>query len=285
MLEGRDFVLSEAPTLLAAREWRADARGIPVVMLHGWLDNLGSFTDLAPRLEGRRCVAVDLPGHGKSGHRSAEASYLVPEALWDVERAVAALGCERVILVSHSLGATISTMYAAAYPHRVAALAAIEGVVPQTEPAHGFVERLRLHAAARAKTPKPLPVYPSVDAALAVRVAVARHVDAESMRPIVERGLKTVQGGFTWAADSRLRHPSAWRLTPEQAINIIDSVQCPVMLFKATQGLPWDDASVFGTAVAKRKWPITTIKGFHHLHLDAPAEVAAVINQFLKDVR
>jgi pimeloyl-ACP methyl ester carboxylesterase len=283
MTGGRDFVLSQAPTLLAAREWNAHAGGLPVVMLHGWLDNAGSFEDFAPRLTGRRVIAIDLPGHGRSGHRSPEASYLVPEALWDIERAIASIGSERVVMVSHSLGATITTMYAAAYPHRVERLVAIEGVVPQTEPAEGFVRRLQLHAAARTKAVKPKPVYPSIDAALEARFAVAKHADQEALRPLVTRGLETVPGGYTWIADPRLRQPSAWRLTPEQALNIVDSVRCPVLLFKATEGLPWDADSKLGMAVAKRGWPIETVRGYHHIHLDNPVAVAAAVNKFLSE--
>lgn len=43
------------------------ADGIPVIALHGWLDNANSFARLAPRLKGLRIVALDLAGHGYSG--------------------------------------------------------------------------------------------------------------------------------------------------------------------------------------------------------------------------
>ena len=53
--------------------------GLPVIALHGWLDNANSFARLAPKLNGLRIIALDMAGHGHSGHRPSGAGY----ALWD----------------------------------------------------------------------------------------------------------------------------------------------------------------------------------------------------------
>ncbi len=36
--------------------------GLPVIALHGWLDNAMTYARLAPKLKGLRIVALDLAG-------------------------------------------------------------------------------------------------------------------------------------------------------------------------------------------------------------------------------
>ena len=45
-------------------------QGIPVICLHGWLDNACSFDALAPLLpnDSHKFIAIELPGHGFSSH-------------------------------------------------------------------------------------------------------------------------------------------------------------------------------------------------------------------------
>ena len=46
-----------------------DPSGFPVLGLHGWMDNAGTFDKLAPLLlKSLFFVAVEMPGHGFSSH-------------------------------------------------------------------------------------------------------------------------------------------------------------------------------------------------------------------------
>ena len=67
----RELTLDLPHLRLAARAW-GDPSLPPLLALHGWLDNAASFDRLAPLLcEHFHIVALDLPGHGRSGHRPA----------------------------------------------------------------------------------------------------------------------------------------------------------------------------------------------------------------------
>jgi pimeloyl-ACP methyl ester carboxylesterase len=98
----------------------ADVTGIdddrpPVVLLHGLTFDSGMWTPLVNVLDGRRAVALDLPGHGGSPWRD---SYDLREVAELVHEAVTAAGLHRPVLVGHSIGGVVATSYAARYPAR-----------------------------------------------------------------------------------------------------------------------------------------------------------------------
>ena len=61
----RDIKIPTHPLTYAAKAW-GDPEGEPVLALHGWLDNCGTWDLLAPEFEaaGFYFVALDFPGHG-----------------------------------------------------------------------------------------------------------------------------------------------------------------------------------------------------------------------------
>lgn len=91
----------------------------PLLLLHGltfdrqmWRPALKLLDDIDPR---RRAVALDLPGHGDSPSSS---SYGIEDVVGAVHAAVQAAGLERPVVVGHSLGAILATVYAARFPTR-----------------------------------------------------------------------------------------------------------------------------------------------------------------------
>ena len=108
------------------------ADGIPVLALHGWLDNAASFTRLGPLLTGCRVIAVDQRGHGMTDHLGRP--YHIWDGVPDVIGILDALGWEQAILLGHSMGAAVATLVASAYPDRIQALWLVEGLGPWTYP-------------------------------------------------------------------------------------------------------------------------------------------------------
>ena len=97
---------------------------VPVLLLHGFGADLNTWMFTQPALaDGRRVVALDLPGHGGSAKQLDRGDAESLAAL--VGHALDALGIERVHLVGHSMGGGIAISFALRDPLRVATLTLI----------------------------------------------------------------------------------------------------------------------------------------------------------------
>lgn len=123
---------------LAASSFGTRTDKPPLVLLHGLTFDRRHWAPLLDELAlkdpDRRIVAFDLPGHGESPRFD---SYHVADLVKAVHDAVADAGLEAPILVGHSAGGVLATVYAATHPAR--------GVVNLDQPllAGGFVNLLR----------------------------------------------------------------------------------------------------------------------------------------------
>jgi pimeloyl-ACP methyl ester carboxylesterase len=88
----------------------------PLVLLHGLTfdrRHWGPFLSQLPAV--RRVLALDLPGHGASPEST---SYPPDDVATAVHRAVTAAGLATPVVVGHSIGGLLATVYAAAHPAR-----------------------------------------------------------------------------------------------------------------------------------------------------------------------
>ncbi|MBJ9976613.1 alpha/beta hydrolase [Pseudomonas sp. S75] len=253
------------------------ADGLPVIALHGWLDNANSFARLAPRLAGLRIVALDLAGHGCSEHRPIGASYHLADYVHDVLRVAAQLGWTRFALLGHSLGAVISVQLAGALPERVSHLALIDGVVPPTASEHEAAERLGMALQAQLRLDgKRKSVYSTLEQGVQARMKGMVAVSHEAAELLAQRGLMPVAGGYSWRSDSRLTLPSPVRLNPAQAMAFVQRIQCPTCLVVAEQGMLVRHASL----LEQLPFEQVTLPGGHHLHLNDEQGAALVADCF-----
>jgi pimeloyl-ACP methyl ester carboxylesterase len=251
--------------------------GLPVIALHGWLDNANSFARLAPQLQGLRIVALDLAGHGHSDHRPPGASYALADYVHDVLQVAEQLGWSRFALLGHSLGAIIAVLLAGALPERVTRLALIDGVVPPSSEGENAPEQLGKALLAQLALPtKRKPVYPDQDHAIRARMQGVVAVSREAAELLAQRGLMPVPGGYTWRSDSRLTLPSSIRIPRQQALAFIERIACPAHLIVAREGMLAKSQALLETL----PFQVTSLPGGHHLHLNDEAGASAVADCF-----
>jgi pimeloyl-ACP methyl ester carboxylesterase len=109
---------ADAPVL--HREWLARGEGAPIVFVHGFGGDLNGWRPLSAQMKtdhGR--LALDLPGHGRSGLTGEISLEAFSSA---VEETLSAEGVGPLHLVAHSFGATVAAAFVARAPERVRSL-------------------------------------------------------------------------------------------------------------------------------------------------------------------
>jgi pimeloyl-ACP methyl ester carboxylesterase len=268
---------------LAALQW-GDPGAPPLLALHGWLDNAASFTRLAPRLAAdRRVIALDLPGHGHSAHLPRQAyRYQITDQVDGVLDAADALGLDRFDLLGHSLGAGIASLTAAAAAARIEKLLLIEGLGPLADDGSQTLPRWRDAHAHRGVARRAPRVFVSIEGAVAARVATGG-LDREEARPIVERNLREVHGGYTWRSDARLRQATPLRIEEAQLRRLLAGISAPSLLLLAEPATPYLPTSMMDArAACVADIRVEHVAGPHHLHIHNPEAVAAHILDVIK---
>jgi pimeloyl-ACP methyl ester carboxylesterase len=101
---------------IGVRAW--PGQGEPLVLLHGLLDSASGWDDLATASD-RPCIAIDLPGFGRSSVPTRPRFSAYAE---DVVFAMRSLGVRSATLVGHSLGGGVAAAVAELAPSLVAGI-------------------------------------------------------------------------------------------------------------------------------------------------------------------
>jgi len=112
-------------------EWSSE--GVPLLLLHGFGNEAHIWDDFAPVVSPYyRTLALDHRGHGDSAW-DAQGRYDHDTLVRDVEAVTAALGIERLVIVAHSLGGRVATLFAGRHPERMAGLVLVD-IGPELDP-------------------------------------------------------------------------------------------------------------------------------------------------------
>ena len=278
----REFALAcSRGTITGLRSGTAD--GPKLLALHGWLDNAASFVPLQPELAQFDLVALDLPGQGGSAHRQPGYDYVFVDWIHDVLDVLDALGWSQTNLLGHSMGGAIATVVAASAPERIVRLALIEALGPIAGVAAEAGTRLRQAVAARRaldgeKAPR---VIPDLELAVDARLAVST-MSRDAARLIVSRNLRAVTGGYVWRSDPRLTLPTHVRTDEAFIRSWIRAIQAPTLVIAGDPAPPYFIPGLRDERIAElRDGRLQVIAGGHHLHMEQPERVAAVLRPFL----
>lgn len=267
---------------LAIQEW-GDGSNPVMVCLHGWLDNGASFHRLAPLLaKNYHLLIVDLPGHGLSQPLADGAHYYIWQNIETLYELLALKGLDNIHLLGHSMGGVVASLFAGTFADKVTSLTLLDSLGPMTSEPKQTPEQLAKAIMDSQRVSSPLRVFSKVEDALLARKITSPAMSLEALRPIVERNLKAVVGGYSWRTDARLRHTSKVRLNEDQVVAFLAAITAPVLVLMAEQGIvpkTWLERRIQSIQNAD----LVYLPGHHHFHAEkeAAVEIANQINKFL----
>uniref|UniRef100_A0A1A9W7K5 AB hydrolase-1 domain-containing protein n=1 Tax=Glossina brevipalpis TaxID=37001 RepID=A0A1A9W7K5_9MUSC len=286
-----------------AGQWYGDQLQRPILALHGWLDNCGTFAKLAPLLTTYRSIlCIDLPGHGFSSHLPIGIHYEDLEYVRAILRIMEAYNWKTVSLMGHSMGGSIAFHFAAFYPEYVDMIISLDFVkqisyTPEYMPTvlkYIITKNMELDERIMDKRiPTEPPCYTMEECEHLLHEATDQSVNLENCKHILERNITRstlYPEKYYFSRDGRIKVKRGYNASPELIIEMakrISRVSMPYLVIKGGSSTnPSSRSSAIEDYLKKshKRFTVRTYApGTHHLHLNNANEVSQIIIQFLQN--
>ena len=247
-----------------------------LVFVHGGGAHAHWWTHLAATFaEDLRVLAIDLSGHGDSGHRDA---YDIEQWTEEVVAVADAGGIAGYpVVVGHSMGGFVTIATAALHADRLTGVIVCDSPVTEPQPE---VESYRLKQAFG--MPR---TYASVDEAVARfrTVPPQEHYLDFVIDHVARRSLRPVDGGYQWKFDRHIFEQFAGGMRGI-ARPYLPEVRCRLALLRSGRGLVTRDIGDSMYEAMGRVTPVIELpEAGHHAMLDQPLVLLTAIRTLLAD--
>ncbi|KAL6264982.1 hypothetical protein P5V15_005074 [Pogonomyrmex californicus] len=276
-------------------KWWGSADKQPIVAIHGWQDNSGTFDALAQLLPNIAILSIDLPGHGLSTHLPpGQFYYIFWDGLLTLRRIVKHYKWNKVKLLGHSLGGAISFLYAASYPDEVDVLISLDIASPSVRD----VKKIATHTGEyidkflkyESLTLDNVPCYEYEEMIDIVEKAYEGGITNEGARILMKRGMQPAyqKNKYYFSRDPRLKVSLLGMLSLDLILEYASHIKCAYLNIRAVPGLKLEQPENYEKVLdvikqGARKFEYHEVKGTHHVHLNDPEKIAPIIKNFLQD--
>uniref|UniRef100_A0A2M4ASQ2 Putative conserved plasma membrane protein n=1 Tax=Anopheles triannulatus TaxID=58253 RepID=A0A2M4ASQ2_9DIPT len=282
-----------------AGKWYGPQDVRPIVCLHGWLDNCGTFDRLLPLLpEEVSFLAIDLPGHGYSSRIPDGMVYYQLDCIPLLLNIMQEYGWTKISLMAHSMGAIICFIFSALFPEKVDLLIGIDALKPLSypQPRDRFPERMRkqvtkvIEADTRNREKSEPPSYTYEEMIDRLYAGTAASVTRETCPYLLQRNIKPSRkfpGKYYFDRDNRMKYNVIPGWADSINIELAKRITAPFLTIRALDSVNRGAKDGFDEMVAVLKesnprYEVVYVKGTHHVQLTEPENCVPVLVAFLR---
>ena len=215
---------------LCIYSWGTPSLGKPtLVFLHGWLDHGDSWNTIGTLLaaQGYHCMALDHRGHGHSEHIPVYDEYHFPDYISDLQAFIQKHLLTDFVLIGHSMGGTIASIYSALCSQKPSQCILIDGLGPKHETESEATHRFKLHLAQRSQPSKHRPM--TLETTIKKLGRAHEFLSKDSLRQQALRLTKKVDHTEmrVWRWDPRHRNKSAISFSLPRFLDILSQIDIP----------------------------------------------------------
>ncbi|CAH1390642.1 unnamed protein product [Nezara viridula] len=276
-----------------AGKWWGKKNIQPVIAVHGWQDNAGSWDPLAELMpDDYSILAIDLPGNGRSSHLPRFQNYYFNDAVAIMRRIKRYFNWEKVDTLGHSGGSAVCFLYAAVFPEDVKSYFGIDFLIgchaDEEKKAAKIGETidkklklaLRDHSASNR--------YTWEEAKNAWIKATKDSLDERTAEILMKRGLdKLPDGKYIISRDHRLKGADINLLNHQQLYVLADNANVHVRLVRGSKsrffngGLKYCPDILNILQKKAKSYKLYDLDGKHHLHMDIPEKIVPLLIEAL----
>ena len=259
-----------------------------VLFLHGYLDAAFNWTFLVEALAAPHdlhLVALDWRGHGDSEWVPPGGYYHFPDYVRDLEQIAAHVRRRRLIVVAHSMGAMVATLWLGARPDAADGLVLLEGLGPPELPMDKYPERFALWLDQTAPFDPDRFQRPMADIEHVIgrlRRANPRLEPAMAARLAEGVSIRGEDGRYRWKYDPLHRTRSPHPLLRAVARPFLDRINVPVAWIGGAES-PWLGAVVDDWLSSRPEIRRIVLSGAGHMvQNDVPEALARELIGFIE---
>jgi len=250
-------------------EWGESSNPRVMLLLHGFLGHAHWWDFVAPWFAREyRVIAIDFGGMGDS---EPQANYSNASFVGEVGAMLQMIGSNSVTLVGHSFGGRVAVLAAHKHPQYLKRAIVVDSKI-------GFVNR-----PVRPPTPRVKKRYPDFETAINHFRLVPEEPPLlpRIMRHLAAHSVKRQGEAFVWKFDEALMGGVAWENIYEGELFAKIELPMDFICGEFSVVVPNELAVRIGAALRNGRGPIVIPSAYHHVPVDRPLALTAVMRALL----